>query len=100
MNARSQFDLRQDAPALGIGMVHQHFMLAGAMTVLDNILLGDRRAPRWLDRKAAARRLNELAEGLGLTVDLSARVSDLSVGQQQRVEIKNAASRCKGADPR
>jgi simple sugar transport system ATP-binding protein len=77
----------------GIGMVHQHFMLAGAMTVLDNVLLGDRRAPQWLDRSAAAARLRQLSQRLGLTVDPFARISELSVGQQQRVEILKALFR-------
>src|SRR5205085_1097678 len=46
-----------DAIAAGVGMVHQHFMLAGAMSVLDNVLLGDRRAPVFLNRRAAAETL-------------------------------------------
>ena len=83
----------QDALLAGIGMVHQHFMLAGAMTVLDNVLLGDRRAGRWLDRATAAARLIELSKHLGLPVDPAAKISDLSVGGQQRVEILKALYR-------
>jgi len=80
----------RDAIAAGIGMVHQHFMLAGAMTVLDNVLLGDRRAGRVLDRRASAARLRELAERLGWPIDPAARIETLSVGQQQRIEILKA----------
>jgi simple sugar transport system ATP-binding protein len=81
------------ALAAGIGMVHQHFMLAGAMTVLNNVLLGDRRAPQVLDRSAAAARLHQLSQRLGLPVDPFARIAELSVGQQQRVEILKALFR-------
>src|SRR5258706_231631 len=80
----------RDAIANGIGMVHQHFMLAGAMSVLDNVLLGDLREGIVLDRAAAAERLEKLAKDLNLEVDLRARVEELSVGQQQRVEILKA----------
>jgi simple sugar transport system ATP-binding protein len=81
------------ALAAGIGMVHQHFMLAGAMTVLDNVLLGDRRAPQILDRSAAAVQLHQLSQRLGLPLDPFARIADLSVGQQQRIEILKALFR-------
>jgi simple sugar transport system ATP-binding protein len=80
----------RDAIKHGIGMVHQHFMLARAMTVLDNVLLGDRRAGMFLNRAAAAQRLIELAKGLNLELDPHERIEDLSVGQQQRVEILKA----------
>src|SRR5205823_5281264 len=80
----------RDAIANGIGMVHQHFMLAGAMSVLDNVLLGDRREGFVLDRMAAASRLEKLGKDLDLEVNLRARVEELSVGQQQRVEILKA----------
>jgi ABC-type uncharacterized transport system ATPase subunit len=83
----------QDALAAGIGMVHQHFMLADAMTVLDNVLLGDRRQSRLLGRAACAARLREMADRIGLPVDPWARIRDLSVGQQQRVEILKALFR-------
>lgn len=85
-----RFGSPADAIAAGIGMVHQHFMLAGAMSVLDNILLGDRRVGRVVQRRRAAEKLTEMARGLGLAVDPWARVETLSVGQQQRVEILKA----------
>src|SRR4051812_1100122 len=85
------FPSPRDAIDAGVGMVHQHFMLAGAMTVLDNVLLGDRRVGRWrVDRRAAANRLAEMADALGLPIDPAARVDELSVGRQQRVEILKA----------
>jgi ABC-type uncharacterized transport system ATPase subunit len=79
-----------DAVRHGIGMVHQHFMLAGAMTVLDNVLIGDRRFGAILRRREAAERLVALAESMALQIDPAARCEDLSVGQQQRVEILKA----------
>jgi len=87
-------DLKFTSPAAaiaaGIGMVHQHFMLAGAMSVLDNVLLGDRRIGQVLNRRTEAEKLTALADRLGLAVDPWARVERLSVGQQQRVEILKA----------
>jgi ABC-type uncharacterized transport system ATPase subunit len=75
----------RDAIAHGIGMVHQHFMLAGPYTVLENILLG---VP-WREWKGARAALNEIAAQAGgfLKVDWDAKVEDLSVGIQQRIEI-------------
>jgi general nucleoside transport system ATP-binding protein len=81
------------AIARGIGMVHQHFMLAGAMSVLDNVILGDRRERVVLDRAAARRKLIELADRVNLPVDPDAPVEALSVGEQQRVEILKALYR-------
>ncbi|MEQ8968040.1 MAG: ABC transporter ATP-binding protein [Azospirillaceae bacterium] len=72
----------------GIGMVHQHFTLADNLTVLDNVMLGTE--PLWRprsDRRAARRRLEDLAARFGLEVHADARVGDLSVGERQRVEI-------------
>jgi general nucleoside transport system ATP-binding protein len=77
-----------DAIAAGIGMVHQHFMLAGPYSALDNILLGAE--PVWwgmIDRKKARARLEALARQYGLPVDWDAPVEKLPVGVQQRVEI-------------
>lgn len=77
-----------DAIGLGFGMVHQHFKLAGGMTVVENIsLLLDRRALRPFHARQSARKVRELADEFGLDVDPTARVDELSVGEQQRVEI-------------
>jgi simple sugar transport system ATP-binding protein len=75
----------------GVGMVHQHFALAPNLTVLENVMTGTE--PLWRprsDRSAARRRLAGLAERFGLPVEPEARVSDLSVGERQRVEILKA----------
>src|SRR5256885_1969690 len=78
----------RDAIAKGIGMVHQHFMLAGPYSALDNILLGAEPV-RWgiIDRKKARAQLDALARQYGLPVDWSEPVELLPVGVQQRVEI-------------
>lgn len=79
------------AAALGIGMVHQHFMLVEAMTVLENIILGDRRSKGiFIDREARRAEIRELSERYGLEVDLDRGIRELSVGEQQRVEILKA----------
>lgn len=77
-----------DAIAAGIGMVHQHFMLAGPYSALDNILLGAEPV-RWgvIERKKAWARLEALARQYGLTVDWNQSVEELPVGVQQRIEI-------------
>ena len=78
-------------------MVFQHFMLVPVMTVAENIVLADEpRKGLLLDTKAAARRVRELSDRFGLAVDPDARVADISVGTQQRVEILRALDR--GAD--
>lgn len=84
-----------DAIARGIGMVHQHFMLVPVLTVAENVVLGQEvtRGGQVLDMRAAERRIQELAERLGFTVDPRARVDQLSLGQQQRVEILKAIYR-------
>jgi simple sugar transport system ATP-binding protein len=77
-----------DATALGIGMVHQHFKLVEVFTVLDNIILGAETTKFGFLRKAEARKKVEaLEEKYGLHVDLDAKVEDITVGMQQRVEI-------------
>jgi ABC-type uncharacterized transport system ATPase subunit len=83
-----------DAINLGIGMVHQHFQLVPVLTVTENIMLGNEsvRGP-FLDRRAARRRILEIAEQYGLSVDPDALVEDLPVGVQQRVEIIKALYR-------
>jgi simple sugar transport system ATP-binding protein len=78
-------------------MVHQHFMLIPVMTVAENIVLGvEPRHNLLLDERTAERRVRELSERFSLAVDPSALVSDITVGQEQRVEILKALYR--GAD--
>ena len=87
-------DSPRRAIELGIGMVHQHFMLVPVMTVAENIVLASEpRKGLLLDTRAAERRVRELSDRFGLAVDPSARVGDISVGQQQRVEILRALDR-------
>jgi len=80
---------------LGIGMVHQHFMLIPVMTVTENIVLAQepRHAGVLLDYDAAAKRVRDLSTSFGLTVDPNARIEKITVGQQQRVEILKALYR-------
>ena len=71
-----------DAIALGIGMVHQHFMLVPTLTVTENIILGNEvTSGLTLDRRGAAKRIRELSEQYGLAIDTDAYVRDISVGQ-------------------
>ncbi|MCF6736550.1 ABC transporter ATP-binding protein [Blastococcus sp. KM273129] len=83
-----QFRSPADAIAAGIGMVHQHFMLADNFTVLENVVLGSepRKGGR-LDRDAARRRIDEISERYGLGLRPDDLVEDLGVGDRQRVEI-------------
>ena len=77
-----------DATALGIGMVHQHFKLVEVFTVLDNIVLGAETTKLgFLQKKAARAKVEEISKRYGLAVDLDAKVEDITVGMQQRVEI-------------
>jgi general nucleoside transport system ATP-binding protein len=83
-----------DAIALGIGMVHQHFMLVETMTVAENIVLGiEPGSPLALDLKGAEARVRALSREFGLQIDPAAGVETLSVGQQQRVELLKALYR-------
>ena len=82
------------AVRLGIGMVHQHFMLVEAMTVLENMILGDPRAKGvFIDRNARKQEIVALSEKYGLKADPDQPVTELSVGAQQRVEILKALYR-------
>ncbi|MBR5986856.1 MAG: ABC transporter ATP-binding protein [Clostridia bacterium] len=78
-----------DANALGIGMVHQHFKLVECFTVLDNIILGVEPTSRFgmLSKGEARKRVLELSDKYGLQVDPDAKISDITVGMQQRTEI-------------
>ena len=85
-------EVRIDSPAqavkLGIGMVHQHFMLVEAMTVFENIILGDRNTKGiFIDKEARKKEILELAERYGLDVELDRPITEIAVGAQQRVEI-------------
>ena len=84
----------REAIALGIGMVHQHFMLVDTLSALDNVMLGAE--PGWLlmpARAAVRQRLQALMHDTGMVVDLDAQVADLPVGERQRLEILKALYR-------
>lgn len=86
-----------DSIGLGIGMIHQHFMLVESLTVAENVALGLPSSRGFLtDLAIVSERIQELAETYGLLVDPDAYIWQLSVGQQQRVEIIKALYR--GAD--
>ena len=89
VNGKSEkWDSPSRAAARGIGMVHQHFMLVEAFTVAENIILGSEITNKGvLDLKKANADILELSERYGLAVDPTAKVEDISVGAQQRVEI-------------
>jgi len=77
-----------DATALHIGMVHQHFKLIDVFTVLDNIILGAEDTKMgFLQKKKAREKVKSLSEKYGLAVDLDAKIENITVGMQQRVEI-------------
>ena len=93
------FSSPRDAIDAGVGMIHQHFMLVDPMTVTENVVLGNE--PRkWggfgVDRAASRRAVVDLADKYGFDVDPDAKIEDVSVGEQQRVEILKALYR--GAD--
>ncbi len=79
------------AMSLGIGMVHQHFMLARPLTVVENLMLGRKSSRGFLlDTKKVASEISELSDKYKMNVDPYAKVWQLSVGEQQRVEILSA----------
>lgn len=78
----------KDAIAQGIGMIHQHFMLVNRLTAAENIVAGQEpKKGLFLDLKRARRQVGELSQRYGLTVNPNAKIEDMSVGEQQRVEI-------------
>jgi ABC-type uncharacterized transport system ATPase subunit len=78
----------------GVGMVHQHFTLAGNLTVLENVMLGSQPLTKLTSgREAAEKKLQDLADRFGLPVHPHARIADLSVGERQRIEILKALYR-------
>jgi simple sugar transport system ATP-binding protein len=82
------FHSPSDAIDAGVGMVHQHFMLADNLTVLENVVLGSEPTKAgWIDFAAAKSRIGEIAKTYGLDVDPDTLVEDLGVGERQRVEI-------------
>jgi general nucleoside transport system ATP-binding protein len=89
------FESAKDAIGHGIGMVHQHFMLIPVMTVAENIVLAEEPtyAGVMLDFGEARKRVREISERYGLAVDPDARIQDITVAQQQRVEILKALYR-------
>jgi simple sugar transport system ATP-binding protein len=84
---RVSFASPRDALEAGIGMVHQHFRLVPTFTVAENVVLGETGAKVFLDRNDVVSRVQELSEKYHLAVDPMARIWQLSVGEQQRVEI-------------
>jgi general nucleoside transport system ATP-binding protein len=84
-----------DAIDVGIGMVHQHFMLIPVMTVAENIVLGvePTRERIFLDQNAAEERVKQIARTFNFAIDPHARIENIGVGQQQRVEILKALYR-------
>ena len=85
--SRVQFNSPRDAIAHGIGMVHQHFMLVENQTVTENILIGLDKPHFRLDLRQYDQKVRELARQFGIIIDPTAKIWQLSVGEQQRVEI-------------
>ncbi|MDD4835626.1 MAG: ATP-binding cassette domain-containing protein, partial [Dethiosulfovibrio sp.] len=88
-----RIDSPQDAMALGIGMIHQHFSLVPVHSVAENVVLGLGSSMDRLDLERVASELKELGSRYGLEVDPYAKVGQLRVGMQQRVEIVKALYR-------
>lgn len=94
--ARTMLNSPRDAISAGIGMVHQHFRLVHPFTVAENVMLGSPRQGLLLRRKRIEAQIGELSDRFGLRLDPRAKVWQLSVGEQQRVEIVKMLYR--GAD--
>jgi simple sugar transport system ATP-binding protein len=92
---RVSFSSAKEAIEAGIGMVHQHFMLIPVMTVAENIVLGHEPVTGgvFLDEAAARKRVEDVAQTFKFAVDPGARIDEITVGQQQRVEIMKALYR-------
>jgi len=84
---RCEFSSPRDALDAGIGMVHQHFRLVPTFTVAENVVLGESDGSLFMNQDQVATRVQELSDRYGLAVDPHARIWQLSVGEQQRVEI-------------
>ncbi|MET0748978.1 MAG: ABC transporter ATP-binding protein [Rhizobium sp.] len=83
----------REAMAAGLAMIHQHFMLVEAMTVVENVMLGWPDAGRWLRRSAISERIREVSRRFGLDLEPDARIADLPLGRRQRIEILKALLR-------
>ena len=77
----------EDAHSYGIGMVHQHFMLVEQMTALENIILGNESSGFFLNKSKSYKIVKEMVDKYGFKIDLNEKVSNLSIGMKQRVEI-------------
>ena len=80
----------KEAIELGIGMVHQHFVLIPPLSAIENIIIGTKSTGIWLDLSQATRQLEALCANYGIELDLTAEVAQLAVGEQQWVEILKA----------
>jgi simple sugar transport system ATP-binding protein len=87
------FTAPRDAIEMGIGMVHQHFRLVEKFTVAENLALGDREVPQLLDGRILDTRVRDWCEQFGLDIDPEAAIWQLSIGEQQRVEVLRALAR-------
>lgn len=93
-NQKADISEPSDAISLGIGMIHQHFMLIPPFTVAENVVLGiEPLRGLLLDREKAAKEVQEISHKYGLAVDPNVKVQELSVGIEQRVEILKALYR-------
>jgi len=82
-----KFHNPSDAMRHGIGMIHQHFMLVDTLTVLENVILGIKSEPFYINKKKTAEKIREISDKYNFGINPSLKVWQLSVGEQQRVEI-------------